>query len=122
MCINKCGPFLEKINNELSGRQDIKDGNLEKSEWRPADYLKKRFVERLNDYYDNKGVGIRVDVEDILFTDWIVGDDGSKSNTEFGLSGVQDVKIRIKQYLTRYGIYNERNEHELDQCVCPIVK
>lgn len=119
MCINKCGPFLEKINNELSGRQDIKDVNLE---CRPADYLKKRFVERLNDYYDNKGVGIRVDVEDILFTDWIVGDDGNKSNTEFGLSGVQDVKIRIKQYLTRYGIYNERNEHELDQCVCPIVK
>ena len=122
MCINKCGPFLEKISNELSDRQHIKDCNLEKSECRPADYLKKRFVERLNDYYDNKGMGIRVDVEDILFTDWIIGDDGNKINTEFGLSGIRDVKIRIKQYLTRYGIYNERNEHELDQCVCPIVK
>lgn len=86
----------------------------------PSAFLKKRFVEKLNDYYENSGQGIQVDSKDILFTDWLVGDTETKAVQDFGLCGVEEVKRRIRQYLLKYGIYDEAEEDELIQCVSKV--
>lgn len=117
VCINKCGPFVERINEELTTQTDemvTKDG---KTEDNPISFLRKRFIEKLNEYYANSGLGIKVELKDILFTDWIMADSPSAKVKDFGLCGVEDVKHRIKQYLIKYGIYHETEEHELLQSV-----
>ena len=86
----------------------------------PILFLKKRFTDKLNEYYENKGIGIQIDVEDIMFTDWLIDDDLITSTKNFGLCGVSDVKLRIKEYLLKYGIYNENEEELLKQCISPL--
>ena len=86
----------------------------------PISFLKKRFTDKLNEYYENKGIGIQINVEDIMFTDWLIDDDQIPSTTTFGLCGVSDVKLKIKQYLLKYGIYNENEEYLLKQCISPL--
>ena len=121
LCINKCGPFLERIQEELFTRTGKIDGqNSEKSD-DASTILKKRFAEKLNEYYENTGLGIRVDLDDIIFTDWVIGDSQSSAVRDFGLCGVGDVKRRIKQYLLKYGIYHETEEHELQRCLSPLI-
>ena len=108
---------MEKIKDELSAQTGQIDGGVGEPEYDPSSFLKKRFIEKLNEYYVNTGVGISVDPADILFTDWIIGDDNSSAVRDFGVSGVEDVKLRIKQYLLKYDIYHESEEQELLQCV-----
>ena len=86
----------------------------------PISFLKKRFADKLNEYYENTGVGIQIHIDDIMFTDWMIGDDESNIAKKFGLCGVADVKLRIKQYLLKYDIYNENEEELLQQCITPL--
>ena len=58
LCINKCGPFLAELRQELS---------LQK---KPVDYLKQDFVNKLNDYYEENEISVHLSEVDILFTDW----------------------------------------------------
>ena len=61
-----------------------------------------------------------VDYQDILFTDWHVGDTESKAVQEFGLCGIGVIKTRIQQYLLKYGIYDAAEEDELIHCVSKV--
>ena len=103
LCINKCGLNLQQLKEEL------------KAEEAPVEYLKKRFVNKLNERYKNTGTGIVIKNEDILFTDWEVGDEDEAK--KFGIVGVEVVKARILEYLVNYGIYKEEEEDELRRCV-----
>ena len=105
------------MQEELSNYTGERDGKDTEFENNPIDFLKKRFAEKLNEYYTNSGIGIQVELQDILFTDWIVGDNQSSRERNFGLCGVDDVKSRIKKYLLKYGVYDEMEEDGLLQCV-----
>ena len=105
------------MHEELTTQTDkmaTKDGEKEDN---PISFLRKRFIEKLNEYYANSGLGIKVELNDILFTDWFTGDNPSGKVNDFGLCGIEDVKNRIKQYLLKYGIYHETEEHGLLQSV-----
>ena len=121
LCVNKCGPHLEKLQQEISTRRDgMETQSEEHAASSPISFLKKRFTDKLNEYYENKGIGIQINVEDIMFTDWLLEDDHISSIKNFGLCGVSDVKLKIKQYLLKYGIYNENEEELLKQCISPL--
>ena len=121
LCVNKCGPHLEKLQQEISTRRDgMETKSDEEAIISPISFLKKRFTDKLNEYYENKGIGIQINVEDIMFTDWLLEDDHISSTKNFGLCGVSDVKLKIKQYLLKYGIYNENEEELLKQCISPL--
>ena len=90
------------------------------AEVNPIAFLQKRFADKLNEYYENKGIGIQIKVNDIMFTDWLLEDEEIPSSQKFGLCGVSDVRLRIKQYLLKYGIYNENEEDLLKQCISPL--
>ena len=121
LCVNKCGPHLEKLQQEISTRRDGMEAQSEENAASsPISFLKKRFTDKLNEYYENKGIGIRINIEDIMFTDWLIKDDQITSTQKFGLCGVSDVKLKIKQYLLKYGIYNKNEEELLKQCISPL--
>ena len=121
LCVNKCGPYLEKLQQEISTRRDGMETQSEgEAAVSPILFLKKRFTDKLNEYYENKGIGIQINVEDIMFTDWLIEDDKIMTTQNFGLCGVSDVKLKIKQYLLKYGIYNENEEELLKQCISPL--
>ena len=121
LCVNKCGPHLEKIHQEISTRRDgIETQSEEEAAISPISFLKKRFTDKLNEYYENKGIGIQINIEDIMFTDWLIEYDQITSTKNFGLCGVLDVKLKIKQYLLKYGIYNENEQELLKQCISPL--
>ena len=121
LCVNKCGPHLEKLQQEISTRRDgIETQNEEEAAISPISFLKKRFADKLNEYYENKGIGIQINIEDIMFTDWLIEYDQMTSTKSFGLCGVSDVKLKIQQYLLKYGIYNENEEDLLKQCISPL--
>ena len=105
------------MNEELSKYTGVMDEKDTENEMNPIGFLKKRFAEKLNEYYTNSGIGIQVELQDILFTDWITGDNQSSKEKDFGLCGVDDVKTRIKKYLLKYGVYDEMEEDGLLQCV-----
>ena len=105
LCINKCGLYLKRLKEEL------------KAEEAPVEYLKKRFVNKLNEHYENTGTGIAIKNDDILFTDWEVEDGDEDEAETFGIVGVEAVKARIREYLVNYGIYKEEEEDELRRCV-----
>ena len=121
LCVNKCGQHLEKLQQEISTRRDGMETQSEvEAAISPISFLKKRFTDKLNEYYENKGIGIQINVEDIMFTDWLIEDDTITTTQNFGLCGVSDVKSKIKQYLLKYGIYNENEEELLKQCISPL--
>ena len=122
LCINKCGPFLRKMQEELSNKEGEVDKYHDEIEDSPSTFLKNRFIDKLNDYYENSGQGIQVNSDDILFTDWLVGDTETKAVQDFGLCGVEEVKRRIQQYLLKYGIYDEAEDAELIQCISKVNK
>ena len=121
LCVNKCGQHLEKLKQEISTRREgMESQSEEEAAISPISFLKKRFTDKLNEYYENKGIGIQINVEDIMFTDWLIEDDQITLTKNFGLCGVSDVKLKIKQYLLKYGIYNENEEELLKQCISPL--
>lgn len=103
LCINKCGPFLEQLREELGEHES------------PIGFLKKRFVHKLNENYESSRKGIIIKDDDILFTDWMIGD--TKEAMDFGLAGVTIVKYEIKKYLVNNGIYMENDDNELQKCL-----
>ena len=112
---------MEKIQHEISVQASgMGDQSEDEMETNPILFLKKRFADKLNEYYENTGIGIQINVEDIMFTDWMIGDDETSAVKRFGLCGVSDVRLRIKQYLLKYGIYNENEDDLLSQCISPL--
>ena len=105
LCINKCGLYLKRLMEEL------------KAEEAPVEYLKKRFVNKLNEHYEDTGKGIAIKHEDILFTDWEIEDGDKDEAKKFGIVGVEVVKDRIREYLVNYGIYKEEEDDELKKCI-----
>ena len=113
---------MEKIQQEISAKTsgiEI-DQNDDEMEINPISFLKKRFADKLNEYYENTGIGIQINIDDIMFTDWMIGDDETCTVKGFGLCGVSDVRLKIKQYLLKYGIYNENEDDLLRQCISPL--
>jgi len=116
LCVNKCGPHVEKLKQELSSTVDgMKNQGAAESEVNPISFMKNRFADKLNEHYENQRDGIRVKVDDIMFTDWLIEDDDDEftSAKKFGLCGVSDIKSRITQYLVKYGIYKDIEEAKL---------
>ena len=105
LCINKCGLYLKRLKEEL------------KAEEAPVEYLKNRFVNKLNEHCEDTGTGIAIKHEDILFTDWEIEDGDKDEAKKFGIVGVEVVKDRIMEYLVNYGIYKEEGEDELRKCI-----
>ena len=103
LCINKCGPFLDRLKEELIEQES------------PIEFLKTRFIQKLNEYYENSGQGIYIKQDEILFTDWDIGD--SKEAKELGLAGVEVVKCKIRDYLINYSVYREEEQAELKKCL-----
>jgi hypothetical protein len=56
-----------------------------------------------------------VSSEDILFTDWMVGDETGGDAEVVGIVGIEEVKKRMKEYLVKYNIYAE-DDDELKKC------
>ena len=103
LCINKCGPFLAELRQELS---------LQK---KPVDYLKQDFVNKLNDYYEENEISVHLSKVDILLTDWEL--ERNQESLDFGINGVEEIKQIIRDYLVDYGIYKSTETDELEKCV-----
>ena len=101
VCVNKCGLYLRKLKEEL------------KQEDNPVDFMKERYVKKLNEHFQNNNV--RLTMEMILFTDWEIGEEGRA----FGLEGVEEVKSCITRYLVEYNIV-EKGSSELLKAVSKV--
>ncbi|XP_065648208.1 uncharacterized protein LOC101241641 isoform X3 [Hydra vulgaris] len=120
LCINQCGPKLKDLMAEL---EEIKNEpecpndeqwmkNLKQQKTGMATSLAQKFADKLNEHY--KG-NFCISHNDILFTDWMVGDESSGDSSTFGLFGVEEIKKRIREYLIQYKIY-DKNDEELNKC------
>ena len=103
LCINKCGLYLSQLREELI---------LQKN---PADYLKKRFINKLNNQYERNKQPICLRSTDIFFTDWEL--ESHQESMHFGIIGVEEIKVIIKDFLVDNNIYNESEVNELQKCV-----
>nr|XP_047128037.1 uncharacterized protein LOC101241641 isoform X3 [Hydra vulgaris] len=120
LCINQCGPKLkdlmaelEEIKNEPEHPNDeLWMKNLKQKKTGMATSLAQKFSDKLNEYYKGK---FCISHNDILFTDWMVGDESSGDSSTFGLFGVEEIKKRIREYLIQYNIY-DKNDEELNKC------
>lgn len=103
LCINKSGYELPKaLKDEMKEYQD------------PMAMLKTKFVTTLNQYYESQESNFKISEENILFTDWMVGD--RPEMQAMGIVGIDGVKDEIRKYLLRQKIFNEENSAELETC------
>ena len=103
LCVNKWGMYLERLKEELKGEE------------KPVEFMKKRFVEKMNEHFEMSGTEIVIKTSDVLFTDWELGENEEASR--FGIEGVDAVRERIMEYLVSYGIYKAEEREELMKCV-----
>ena len=82
--------------------------------------MKQHFVGKLNDYYQRNEVLVRIDKDDILFTDWELNE--QSVTIDFGIVGVEKNKAIIKEYLINYGICKSTEIDHLEKCVSDISK
>lgn len=107
ICVNKCGLFLsDYIREDLEHQEDDSVG-----------YLKKSYADKLNSYFKEKEMRCSVDRESILFTDWKDGD--REDMAGLGISGVDAVRERIKEYLVGHHIFKPSEDEKLDNCLTP---
>ena len=59
---------------------------------------------------------LRIDPNDILFTDWLASSERSDPDV-FKFFGVEEIKKRIGSYLTKYKVYEKREQQELKECL-----
>lgn len=96
--------------------------SVDEAEVNPVSFMKNQFADKLNEYYEtrdqenqeNQRKTMKVDVNDIMFTDWLIEGDELTSGKEFGLCGVSDVKRRIWQYLVKFGIYKDNEKDKME--------
>lgn len=95
LCINKSGYELPRaLQEEMKQLED------------PLATLKNHFAAKLNQYF-SKDSKFQVSKDDILFTDWIVGD--SPEMRKLGIVGVEGIKKEIRSYLMRCNIFADIN-------------
>ena len=82
--------------------------------------MKQHFVGKINDYYQRNEVLVRIDKDDILFTDWELKEQSAA--IDFGIVGVEKIKAVIKEYLTSYEIYKSTEIDYLERFVSDISK
>ena len=82
--------------------------------------MKQHFVGKINDYYQRNEVLVRIDKDDILFTDWELNEQSAA--IDFGIVGVEKIKAVIKEYLTSYEIYKSTEIDYLERFVSDISK
>ena len=108
LCVNKCCLYLKELKKELATKE------------KPVEFLKQHFVGKLNDYYQRNEVPVRIDKDDILFTDWELNEQSAA--IDFGRVGVEKIKAIIKEYLINYQIYKSTEIDHLERCVSDISK
>ena len=96
ICVNKTGLHLEKLKNEL------------KMEANPIDFMKQRYITKLNEHFTDTHV--KVKTEHIFFTDWEIGDDGRS----FGIEGIDEIKEVIKQHLIELNVVKRPNSSQFE--------
>ena len=104
LCVNKCGLYLSKLKEEL------------KDESNPLDFMKTRYLKKLNEHFESVASNLVVRKEMILFTDWELGEEGRA----FGLEGIEEVKTCVKDYLVEYNIVSKNDTAELEKTVSKI--
>ena len=104
LCINKCGLYLAKLKEEL------------KDESNPVEFMKTRYLRKLNEHFESMDKNLVVRNEMLLFTDWEIGEEGRA----FGLEGVEEVKTCIKNYLVEFNIMGKHDTEELEKSVSKI--
>ena len=108
LCFNKCGLYLNKLREEIPSKE------------KPADYLKQRFIKKLNKHYEENKRSVTLTEGDIFFTDWELEE--NKQSKDFGIIGINEIKYIIKKYLVEYGIYESSETDELRKCVSFLIK
>ncbi|XP_059083625.1 uncharacterized protein LOC131880910 [Tigriopus californicus] len=103
LCINKSGFELPRaLKEEMNELEN------------PLLTLKNRFASTLNQYFVGLESNFKVSEENILFTDWMVGD--TPEMKELGIVGVDGIKNEIGKYLIRRNIFHEDHNNDLETC------
>ena len=91
ICFNQCGYKVNSLEEELGAVED------------PAEYFKYQITEKINEYYKRTNLSIRIQKNDIFFTDWI-----HKTNefSRFKLSSMKDIKVEIESRRRMLSLYS----------------